>query len=97
MYSRMQPFFRPELADLIGKRIDVLIDFVMEGDEENKPRWCQGEVIEVAEKCEPTVMVHWDPMSDVNDGDQYETSLQKLLPSLWNKDREGAWRMDVTL
>ena len=31
IYQRMQPFFRPELAQLKSERIDVLIEFVVEG------------------------------------------------------------------
>ena len=36
-------------------------------------------------------------MYDVKGGDKHTTSSQVLLPSKWDKDREGAWRMDVAI
>ena len=71
MYSRMQPFLRPELDDLIGKRIDVLTGFTDDKTKEHLERWCQGKVIEVlVNRNKPTVNVVWDLMDDVNGGDE---------------------------
>ena len=98
MYSRMQPFLRPELDDLIGKRIDVLTGFTDDETKEHLERWCQGKVIEVfGNRTKPTVNVDWDPMDDVDGGEEHTTSPQVLLPSKWNKDIKGAWRMDVAI
>ena len=47
IYTRMQPFYRPDLEDLVGRRIDVLYSLKVGGN--NVLRWCQGEVLEVCE------------------------------------------------
>jgi hypothetical protein len=96
MYSQLQPFSRPEVSELIGKRIDVL--FSVDIDARNKSlRWCQGEVIEVVDgSSKPTVTVEWDPTPDIAGSENGSTSDQVLLPTKWNKDNNvGAWRMDV--
>ncbi len=49
----------------------------------------------VDDSRKPTVIVKWDPMKDVNNADSHTESQQVLLPSKWNKDVAGAWRMDV--
>ena len=36
-------------------------------------------------------------MDDVDGGKERTTSSQELMPSKWNKDIEGAWRMDVSI
>ena len=83
---------------MIGERIDVLTGFTDDETGEHLLRWCQGEVIEVLDnRSKPTANVDWDPMGDVDGGDKRTTSSQVLLPSKWNKDREGAWRMDVAI
>jgi hypothetical protein len=99
MYSQLQPFSRPELSDLKGKRIDVLTSFDIDIKKGIKElRWCQGEVLEVVQGVrDPTVRVKWDAQEDA---DGYEESTiidQKLLPSKWRKDKAGAWRMDVEI
>ena len=100
MYSTLQPFHRPELSELVGKRIDVFIAFYVkvEGKTEKTFRWCQGKVLEVIEgKRQPTVSVGWDPIPDSDDYNEYNESEQVLLPTKWNKDYEGAWQMDVDI
>ena len=97
MYALMQPFYRPELVELEDRRIDVLCSIDLT-DNEKVLRWCQGKVLSVVEgKSKPTVRVCWDAMSDVKGSENEETSDYVLLPSLWNKDKEGAWRMDVNI
>ena len=88
----------PELDKLIEKRIDVLYSFELESGEKAL-RWCQGKVLEVLiEKKKPTVFVHWDPMPDVEGKENSnEETEQVLLPSKWNKNVEGAWRMDINV
>ena len=97
MYSRLQPFYRPELCDLYGKRIDYLASFKIEGAEDEL-RWCQGEVTKVYDdKRQPTVRVLWDEMTDVDKGGEQIEGDIILLPSKWNKDKEKAWRMDIDI
>ena len=85
IFSVMQPLYCPELNELINKRIDVLYSFVL-GSGEKVLRWCQGKVIKVLpENAKPTVVVLWDQTQQV------------LAPRKWNKDVEGAWRMDINV
>jgi hypothetical protein len=85
IFSVMQPLYCPELDELINKRIDVLYSFVL-GSGEKVLRWCQGKVIKVLpENAKPTVVVLWDQTQQV------------LAPRKWNKDVEGAWRMDINV
>jgi hypothetical protein len=96
MYSQLQPFSRPEVSELVGKRIDVL--FSVDIDPWTKSlRWCQGEVIGVVDgSSKPTVTVEWDPTPDIAESENGIISDQVLLPTKWNKDNNvGAWRMDV--
>ena len=95
MYSQLQPFSRPDLDELVGKRIDVLSPFEMD-DGSVELRWCQGEVLSVVEGAkDPSVEVEWDPMEDVSGYEEPQVIAQRLLPSLQNKDKQGGWRMDV--
>ena len=97
MYSQLQPFSRPELSDLVGRRIDVLSAFELD-DGSSTLRWCQGEVLSVVEGSrDPAVEVEWDAMPDVAGFEDSQVSNQRLLPSLWNKDKDGGWRMDVEI
>ena len=98
IYSRMQPFYRPELCDLQDRRIDVLTEFKVKVGRREVPqlRWCQGKVIHVYDdKAKPTVRVKWDPLPDVEGENQIVETDQVLLPTYWKKDKAGAWRMDV--
>jgi hypothetical protein len=81
------------LDELINKRNDVLYSFLL-GSGEKVLQWCQGKVIKVlAEKAKPTVVVHWDPMPDVEGKENLSDETQYVLPPRkWNKDVEGAWR-----
>ena len=93
IFSRMQPFYRPELCSLVGQRIDFHACFGEAG-----MRWCQGEVLEVlSNKSRPTVNVLWDVMPDVDEYANKTEDVVELLPSKWNKDCDGAWRMDIDL
>ena len=93
MYSRMQPWIRPAVEDLLHQRIDYLTDF------QGELRWCQGEVIEVNKyENNPTkVTVCWDPMSNVVAYSKSTESKVTLLQTFWNKDKDRAWRMDIDL
>ncbi len=97
IYSSMQPFVRPEISDLMNERIDVLSEFKMHGTE-SELRWCQGEVVHVyPEQRVPMVRVRWDPIPDCTGWESSTESNQKLLPTRWNKDVVGAWRLDLPI
>ena len=86
MYSTLQPFFRPELDELVGRRIDVLSSFEIKNEDgshkEWKLRWCQGEVKRVYDnRKKPTVRVLWDAMPDC---DGYEHNQSKLIKCSYN-------------
>ena len=49
------------------------------------------------DRRQPIVRLLWDPMSDVNGGDEIVENYQILLPTHWCKDIPDAWRMDVEL
>jgi hypothetical protein len=98
IFSIMQPLYCPELDELINKRIDVLYSFVLETGE-TVLRWCQVKLIQVLqEKAKPTVVVRWDPMPDVKGKEDLSDETQQVLPPRkWNKDVEGARRMDINV
>ena len=43
------------------------------------------------------VTVCWDPMPNSDHYHESSTSSVDLLPTLWNKNREKAWRFDVDI
>ena len=45
----------------------------------------------------PIVEVLWDGTPDIQGSEDPSTSDQKLLPTKFNKDKEGAWRMDMDI
>ena len=97
IYCRMQPFYRPPLEDLVDSRIDVLFELTLSKGEKVL-RWCQGKVVKVYEESrDPIVCVNWDPCPDIEGSEEGGELDQKLLPSLWNKNVKGAWRMDVDI
>ena len=50
------------------------------------------------ENAKPTVVVLWDPMPDVKGKEDLSNETQQVLaPHKWNKDVEGAWRMDINV
>ncbi len=49
---------------------------------------------EVCEK-QNKFKVHWDPIPDCTGWEMSQETNQILLPSKWNKDVNGAWRMDL--
>ena len=97
MYSTMQAPFPPDLEKLEEKRIDVL--FKLRVGNESVLRWCQGKVTKVypQDKKENTVVVQWDPTPDIEGSEESSEGDQVLNPKLWNKERHGAWRMDLDI
>jgi hypothetical protein len=52
----------------------------------------------LTEKAKPMVVVHWDSMPDVEGKENLSNETQQVLPPhKWNKDIEGAWRMDINV
>ena len=52
----------------------------------------------MTEKTNPTVVVRWDPMPDVDGKENSIEETQQELPQRkWNKDVEGAWRLDINV
>ena len=50
------------------------------------------------EKTKPTVVVRWVPMPDVDGKENsIEETEQELPQRKWNKDVEGAWRLDINI
>lgn len=96
IYSRMQPFDRPEVETLLNRRIDYLCTFD-EGTKDEQLCWCQGEVIEVDKNPNKpnTVTVYWDPVPNSDKYSDHSTSSVDLLPTKWNKDKDKAWRLDI--
>ena len=45
----------------------------------------------------PMVRVRWDPIPDCTGWESTTESNQKLLPTRWNKDVVGAWRLDLPI
>ena len=45
----------------------------------------------------PMVCVRWDPIPDCTGWESSTESNQKLLPTRWNKDVVGAWRLDLPI
>ena len=98
IYASMQPFARPALCDLLNERIDYLAGFQIAGQKEPELRWCQGEVVLVlADRNKPTVRVLWDAIPDCTGWETSQEAEVILLPTKWNKDKEGAWRMDIPI
>ena len=88
----------PELDELINKRIDVLYSFQLDS-REKALCWCQGKLFKIlTEKTKPTVVVRWDQMPDVEGKEDLSDETQQELPQhKWNKDVEGAWRLDINV
>ena len=97
MHSQLQPFSRPDLNDLIDRRIDVLYEVELE-DSTKDLRWCQGKVVSVIDDKHVQVDWDWDPAPDIAGSEEGGLSPARLLPSKWNKDGvNGAWRLDVDI
>jgi len=107
MFSSMQSFIQPGVHDLVGQRIDVLSSIDVLVGKETQLRWCQGLVSDVLDDGAPkvangkvrdaTVMVQWDGMADVSGWEEGGNLSQVLKRHLWNKDKEGAWRLDISV
>ena len=92
------------------KRIEVLTSFDTFDDKGVKNgarlRWCGGVIVKVSDgtdkvpggrtrrfKENEAAEIKWDPVEELDEN--YDTSWEVLLQSKWNKDCEGAWRIDL--
>ena len=96
IYSRMQPFDRPDIETLLNRRIDYLFTFD-KGTKDEQLCWCQGEVIEVGMNAKKPnlVNVYWDPVPNSDKYSDHTTEPVELLPTLWNKNKDKSWRLDI--
>ena len=103
IYAEMQPFVRPTLPELVGKRIDFyealdIPDTTEKSGYRRECYWHQGEVLSVVHSRQPKVNVLWDKIDLLPGYDDGQVKGEcKLLPSLYNKQKEGAWRMDIDI
>jgi hypothetical protein len=51
----------------------------------------------LAYQNKPTVRVLWDAIPDCTGWETSQETEVILLPTKWNKDKEGAWRMDIQI
>ena len=107
-YEELQPTSIPKIDQrFIGTRLDVCFYFELDtGGKEL--RWCQGCVKDISNgsnmlypntrsKCYKegeAVRILWDDINGISDA---YASIQHLPKSKWNKQIEGAWRLDVEL
>lgn len=82
----------PELLSIVGKRIEYLDGVDVGGQTELL--WWTGEVLHVEDEEKGLVMISWDPLEDVSGWEEGGCSIQKLVGKKWNKNRQGAWRME---
>lgn len=92
----------PAPETLLGKRVEVVFHYDLpEGVFGEALMWCSGEVIDVDPRPYSTypkgksATVRWDANDRVSPPERVHTLACKLLPTKWNKDGVGAWRMDL--
>ena len=95
----------PALESLMGERIEVVFHYTLpEGVFGQALMWCSGKVVGLDPRPYTTfpkgksVAVLWDANHIASRLEPAEPSIElgcKLLPSKWNKDDVGAWRMDL--
>ena len=94
---------KPDIDEaFVGTRIEVICHYDLpEGVFGDALMWCAGEVVGVDPRPHKdfpkgkSALVKWDANSRVEPPEHVSTSGTKLLPSLWNKDSLGAWRIDL--
>ena len=74
--------------NFVGQRIQVNFELdELDSDGEKKLKWYKGKVL-VVKNNNITVIVQWDEEDEGNSG-------EKLLPTKWNKQTKGSWRLDI--
>ena len=87
--EKLQAPFPPTIDEyFVGKRIEVKFEiYELDDKGKNKLIWFKGEVI-VVKNNKKDVIVRWDDENEID-------SCQRLLPTKWNKQCDGSWRMDI--
>jgi hypothetical protein len=95
---------QPSNDALLGERIEVILIVhytLPEGVFGEALMWCSGEVIDLDPRPYTTfpkgksATVRWDANPRLMPPEPVTTSGCKLLPTKWNQDSVGAWRMDL--
>jgi hypothetical protein len=94
---------KPDIDEhLVGKRVEVVCHYTLpDGVFGVALMWCAGMVEDVDPRPYTTfpkgksATIKWDANNRVEPAEPVSTSGTKLLPSRWNKDGLGAWRMDL--
>ena len=74
--------------NFVGQRIQVNFELdELDWYGEKKLKWYKGKVL-VVKNDNITVIVQWDEEDEDN-------SCEKLLPTKWNKQTKGSWRLDI--
>ena len=74
--------------NFVGQRIQVNFELdELDSDGEKKLKWYKGKVL-VVKNNNITVIVQWDEEDEGNSG-------EKMLPTKWNKQTKGSWRLDI--
>ena len=71
-------------------------------------RWCGGVIVKVSDgtdkvpggrtrryKENEAAKIKWDPVKELDEEEGAKPTWEVLLQSNWNKDCEGAWRIDL--
>ena len=92
----------PPFESLVGKRIGAVFHYTLpEGVFGQALMWCSGEVIGLDPRPYTSfpkgksALVRCDANDRVTPPEPVSVCGCKLLPSKWNKDDVGAWRMDL--
>ena len=90
--SECQPWRRPEVCELVTKRVEVYT--AVDVGDGKEFIWWPGRVMGVHKADKQEVLIEWDPLEDVAGWEFGGEGVQKLKTNLWRKDKEGAWRME---
>ncbi|EJK60232.1 hypothetical protein THAOC_19457 [Thalassiosira oceanica] len=90
--AECQEALPPELQSIVGERIELLVGVDVGGQTELL--WWAGKVLHVENEEKRQVTVSWDPLEDVSGWEEGGCSIQKLVEKKWNKNTQGAWRME---
>ena len=87
--SMFQTIIAPKIDEnFVGQRIQVNFELdELDSDGEKKLKWYKGKVL-VVKNNNINVIVQWDEEGETDSG-------EKLLPTKWNKQTKGSWRLDI--
>ena len=105
MYSMLQPDIIPILDEPVDtkERVDVLCRMTVQVGKNPFLGWCQGRVEGkvkgrmLKNQEVPTVMIQWNGIPDITRWENRGPHGGELSENLFNRDKEGALRLDVDL